>query len=239
MSTTNPAPGQPPADDSHGFGKPDAETVKRGYEIDRYDTTSVLSVPVLVVVFFVLAFFTTTILFWYFTNSVSFPNAHPQAVERNQVALNERLARINRGSKDVDQPRLEPLRQRGPNERAIPSPEVGQNPPYLHPEDIRAEPGRTPELFGRAKTPIDKIIAAADKNLFPVQKEKSGPLPSTNVSTEANAGRGAGHAIAVMPELPVLPEKPKNDAPAPKGKDNQPPKPMDKQPTKGPEGGKK
>jgi hypothetical protein len=239
MSTTNVPPGQPSPDDSHGFGKPDAETVKRGYEIDRYDTTSVLSVPVLVIFFFVLAFVTTTILFGYFTRSVNFPDAHPQAVERNQASTNERIARINRGSKDVDQPRLEPLRQRGPNSRAITSPEVGSNPPYLHPEDVRAEPGRTPELFGKAKVPIDKIIAAADKNLFPVQKEQSGPLPSTNVPTASNAGRGADHAVVVEPKLPVLPEAPKNDVPPPKAKDNQPPKPTEKQPPKGPEGGKK
>jgi len=233
MSTSNVHPEEPAPNDSDGFGRPDAESLKLGYEVDKYDRTSVISVPLLVIVFFVLAFAATTWLFRYLPRwVVDDSDSHPMAKERNEVPLNERMGRIGRGKGEVDQPRLEPLRQRGGNERAITSPETGDNPPYLHPEDVRAEPGRTPELFSKARVPLDKILAGADKALFPVQEKQSGPLASVNWTTAANAGRGAEHALAVSPKLPVEPVPPKNDVPPPKMKENEPPK--------GPgEGGKK
>ena len=80
--------------------------------------------PLLVILFFVLAFGTVTVIFYF----IAYPNADdPTATRRRSNAttapLNERMARIHRGSKDVDQPRLEPLklrsgdprRSRGPN----------------------------------------------------------------------------------------------------------------------------
>src|SRR5262245_3651128 len=112
MTTTNVPPDQPAANESDGFGRPDPESVKLGYEVDRYDRTSVISVPLLVIVFFVAAFGATTWLFHYLPRWVVDDTGwHPMAKERNEAPLNERMTRINRGSKDVDQPRLEPLRQ--------------------------------------------------------------------------------------------------------------------------------
>ena len=100
------------------------------------------------------------------------------------------------------------------NSQAITRPETGNNPPYLHPEDVRAEPGRTPELYrtgagpGNAqRTPLDKIIATADKNLFKTMAKGGGvPLASTNVPSAMNAGRGAEDSTAEPPRLPAAPE---------------------------------
>ena len=47
------APGQPSHDDHDTSGPPAPEVIARGYEEDVYDTKTVLSVPALVVFFFV------------------------------------------------------------------------------------------------------------------------------------------------------------------------------------------
>ena len=97
-----------------------------------YDAKSVFSVPLLVVLFFVLAFAVTTALFAYFSTPPANPRANPQAVARNEVPLNERIARLGRG-KEIDQPRLEAIRERAGYERAITSPEIpGVNSPEIH-----------------------------------------------------------------------------------------------------------
>ena len=69
MSSTNPEPGRDPLgalthlpagtpahDDHNGAGPPTDAVIKRGYEEDGYDNKSVIGVPILVIVFFVLAF---------------------------------------------------------------------------------------------------------------------------------------------------------------------------------------
>lgn len=239
MSTTNVPPVPPKPDDSvpgsqpddhGGIGPPSAEAVRLKYEPDGYDSTSVISVPILVVLFFVLAFATTTVLFGYFTRPDNDPGVHPMAAERNQVPINDRLARSGRGGigTESDKPRLEPLRQRSGYPQAITSPEAGQNPPYLSPQDIQADKGRTPELFrtgpvgnGFSRVPLDKVIAEADKGLFKaVPKGQSLPIGSTGRATAANAGRS---------EPPRLPA-----APAPKDvKKDEPKKDEKKEPPKG------
>ena len=93
MSTTNPehgrppadpigglapvAPGSPRADDHDVSGPPAADTIARGHEIDAYDTTSVMSVPLLVVLFFVLAFGTVSVIFYFIFPNPADPQAHP------------------------------------------------------------------------------------------------------------------------------------------------------------------
>lgn len=229
MSLTSVPPGHPTPDDSGGgaktddhggMGAPSPEAVRQGYEPDGYDTTSVVSVPILVVVFFVLAFVTTSILFAYFTRSQDYSDDHPMAAARNKAPLSERIGRINRGG-EVDHPRLEPLRVREGDSRAITRPEAKSgNPPYLYPEDSRAEPGRTPELYRTGKVEganysrvsLATVIGAADKNLFPKQKAGTAPRPKWEEPTAANAGRGFGPSTAEPPPLPNPPE-PKKDEP--------------------------
>ncbi|WP_439628119.1 hypothetical protein [Gemmata sp.] len=215
-------------DDHDGFARPSAESLRLGYEPDGYHTGSVVSVPVLVVVFFVLAFGSTTALFMYFSKAPNDPAAHPMARERNQVELGDRLKRIGRGA-EVDQPRLEPLVVRTGNSRAItrPTDPNGNNPPYVYPEDSRADADRTPELFrtgwadgGRtvAQVPLAAVLDGAAPKLFPFQDHGSRPTASTHLPTASNAGRGAEHAEAVMPRVHQVP------ATAPEAKKDEPKK---------------
>src|SRR5580698_10287950 len=106
--TTNPHGGSTPRSptDPHA-GAVDPAAIKRGHEIDTYDTKSVLSVPLLVVLFFVLAFGTVTIVFSFVSKSEVDPKANPQAVAENSPPLNERLDRLKRnGGGPKDQPHL-------------------------------------------------------------------------------------------------------------------------------------
>lgn len=231
MSTTNPAsqdhpgdpvnqlsskqPGAPVADDHDTSGPPPAEVIARGYETDGYDNTSVLSVPLLVLLFFVLAFGTVSVIFYFIAYPKADPMAHPAAAERNKAPLNERMARLGRG-KEVDQPRLEPLKLRSGDARAIPRPElpvVDGNSPELHPEDLRPTKERFPALFagGPGKQGLDATMALSDdklKGLFPVQKPDTKPTDSRHLPTAANAGRGAEDSKAEVPGAAPAPKAP-------------------------------
>src|SRR4051794_37984981 len=111
MANTNPVPGSPPADDHSPHGPPSPEVIARGYEADVYDSKTVLSVPILVILFFVLAFGTVTVIFSFIAYPKSDDRAHPRAAGRNKAPLDDRLARIDRDpDKGNGQPRLEPLK---------------------------------------------------------------------------------------------------------------------------------
>ncbi|MDY3562295.1 hypothetical protein R5W23_003757 [Gemmata sp. JC673] len=215
------APGQPSHDDHDTSGPPAPEVIARGYEEDVYDAKTVLSVPALVVFFFVLAFGITTAVFLVLAPAHLDPAAHPQAQARNKAPLNERLARTGRG-KEVDQPRLEPLKLRDGESRAITRPELSVkagNSPELHPEDLVPNKDRYPELFvnGKDRIGLDKTLSLGDEALKKLFKSSAPPLPadaSATAVTGANAGRGFGKAEAVSPKLPET-ATPKNAAPAP------------------------
>src|SRR4051812_36506717 len=73
-------PGSPAADEHDTSGPPAPEVIKRGYEEDVYDSKTVLSVPLLVILFFVLAFGTVSVIFYFIAYPKNGdPNAHPQA----------------------------------------------------------------------------------------------------------------------------------------------------------------
>ncbi len=211
MSTTNPPPaGQPPTDDHDAAGPPPDAVIKRGYEEDRYDSTSVISVPILVIVFFVLAFSTVTVIFRAIRNTPDDPNANPMLVEDHNRPLNERLEDIHRGGK-VDQPRLEPLKLRSGDARAITRPPEEQgNSPELHADDLWPSPERTPALYNAGWIEKDKVArlalddamkaAASGKltSLFGAQKPATELPTPTELPTAANAGRG--HLPGTMPK---------------------------------------
>ena len=207
MTTTN-ATGVP-ADDHGPSGPPPADVIARGYETDGYDNKSVLSVPLLVLLFFVLAFGTVSVIFYFIAYPKGDPAAHPAAAERNKAPLNERMARLGRG-KEVDQPRLEPLKLRSGDARAIPRPELpvaDGNSPELHPEDLRPTKERFPALFagGPGKQGLEVTMALSDdklKGLFPVQAAGAKPTDSRHLPTAANAGRGAEGSKAEVPGAP-------------------------------------
>jgi hypothetical protein len=217
-------PGAPPADDHDRSGPPAPEVIARGYEADGYDTKSVLSVPLLVVLFFVLAFSTVTVIFYFIAPTKADPRAHPGAVQRNKPPLNERLGRYGRG-KEVDQPQLEPAKLRAGDPRAITQPEVpGVNSPVVYAEDLRPTPERFPTLYGGegGKLGLDKTLgmnADALKGLFPVQESGAKPIDSQHVPTGANAGRGFGPSEVRIPQLQQSP-RPPAPAPPPKKKED-------------------
>jgi hypothetical protein len=236
MSTTNPdsprdpvnqlaptEPGAPAADDHDRSGPPDPAVIKRGYEEDNYDTRSVISVPIMVIVFFVLAFGTVTILFQFLAPTPDDPRAHPAVVERNDQSLPKRIAELPRRG------RLEPMRIRTGNSHAITRPAVAdgmaanENSREIHPDDIIPSPTNTPTLYksewlgtGKqfARITIDDAMAAAAKaDLLKAAPDGTRPPASNKVPTAANAGVGFGYSKAVPPALPNPPKKadPKKD----------------------------
>lgn len=228
--------GQPSHDDHDTSGPPAPEVVARGYEEDVYDAKTVLSVPLLVIFFFVAAFGITTVVFMVVAPHPSSAVAHPQAKARNDADLNARLGRIGRG-KEVDQPRLEPLRLRQSggklDQRAITRPEVtdrGANSPEYHPEDLIPDPnnGDHAPLFttGKDRVGLDKTLTLGDEALKGLFKAAPGAGPLVEDAPYSSySGSDAGHraerARAPQPEPKVTGPKagePKKEvAPAPKG----------------------
>jgi hypothetical protein len=205
----------------------DPAAIARGHELDGYDTKSVLSVPLLVILFFLLAFGSVTIIFSFVSKSVDDPKANPQAVQENSAPLNDRMSRIHRTSGGpTDQPRLEPLRLRTGESRAVPRPETDTgNPPELHPEDIRPTKHNTPELFEPGPIHDDKTVARISiddamrllveqkTHLLPVDKTGTAPPRSGHMPSAANAGRGAAESKAEPPKLPEVAMPPKAPEP--------------------------
>jgi hypothetical protein len=225
LSTTNPDHGRPPADpvgglapirpgspraDDHDVsGPPSPETIARGHEVDHYDTTSVFSVPLLVVLFFVLAFGTVSVIFYFIFPSPDDPNAHPMAAADNKKALTERR-------EEVPEPRIDNFRQLQGNSRSMTSGEKATgNSPLLHPEDIRVNPTNTPTLYqsgwltqnkSHARITIDDAIDVAAKNKDAILKISKSPVKltgSSNVPTASNGGRGDGPSTAPPPKGPT------------------------------------
>jgi hypothetical protein len=226
MSTTNPQHGPAPAADDHGpSGPPPAETIARGHEIDAYDTTSVVSVPLLVVLFFVLAFGTVSVIFYFIFPTPDDPNSHPMALERNKQSVTER-------HESIPSPRQDNFRELEGHSRSITSREKpGVNSVNLHPEDIHANPINTPALFktgwvDRGKTvariSIDDALALAAENkankILPVAKTPEPPRASTHVPSASNAGRGAEGSQAPPPRLPGSEKETPKDKQPPEGK---------------------
>jgi hypothetical protein len=214
MHTTDPNSGESPVTglplNAFAGGVDDA-AIKRGHEVDNYDSKLVLSVPALVVVFFILAFITVTIVFSFVSKSEPDPKANPFLAKYNQEPLNERLGGIHRGSDKVNQPRLEPLVTRWSDERSITRPPTPTgNSPEIHPEDIIPSKENTPELFESGwqgakhdfgHITIDKAMDEV-RDKIKVQPQQVQPLPTTHLPSASNAGRGFGPSTVVPPKLP-------------------------------------
>ncbi len=216
MDPTNPTG----HDDHMPSGPPAPEVIARGYELDTYDTRSVLSVPLLVILFFVLAFGTVTIIFSFIAYPKSDGSAHPIASETNKAPLNDRLKRNYRGpTNGSGQPGLEGAKQltggemaRAMQQKPLPGSDVNTTEPSYASQRVAKD--RNPALFadGPGKLPFDKsgeLSNEALKAYFPVQAAGTAPANSQFLPTGSNAGRGAEGSVVVVPELP----KP----PAPKG----------------------
>jgi hypothetical protein len=256
MAITETTPGSPPADDHGGISGPSPEAIARGYEEDVYDSRTVLSVPILVVLFFVLAFGTVTIIFGFIAYPKGDSRGNPQAVERNKRSLNDRLKDNDRGLSDTKtgdgQPRLEPLRLRSRNSHAITSMELPEgNSPELHPEDIRPTKDRFPALYaaGADRVGLDKVMGLSNdqlKSLLPTAPGAGPLIDSQHTPTLANAGQGFAESKVIVPPLPKSAEpkegekkdekKGNKEEPKKDQKDNKGPTPA---PPPNPKGGKK
>ncbi|MBY0457144.1 MAG: hypothetical protein K2V38_07395 [Gemmataceae bacterium] len=198
-------PGQPSHDDHDTSGPPSDATVKRGYEEDTYDTKTVLSVPLLVILFFVLAFGTVTVLFSLIAYPAADPKAHPQAAERNKRSLNDRIRAVG---EDREHPvrldQIDVLTDNGKVDgRMITRPKSAQdNSPQVHPENVGLKPGDRPvadAVLGLDADKAAKTLAA----LFPSGgRPPLDPAASQRVPSWANAGRGAFASTARPPQAP-------------------------------------
>jgi hypothetical protein len=235
MNSTNPHPAH---DDHAPMGPPSEETIRRGYEKDTYDAKSVISVPLIVILFFVLAFGTVTVIFRFIAYPSLDPRAHQAAAARNKRAINERLAGIGKDD-PFYQPRLEPLEQRKGGElaRAITQlREPDGNSPEIHPEELRVTKERFPTLYqsGTGRYSIDKLMDPSDdllKTMFPSKGPAQSSAASQHVPTAANAGRGASESVVIPPAPPpaiAVSKKPEDKKPEDKKPEDK--KPQDKKP---------
>ena len=249
MSTTDPNSGTPqpgagrqwPADvtdlsapDEHGGGGGvNPQAIRAGHEPDAFAVKPIMSIPLAVVIAFVIAFTVAAGVFAYVMGNVrDDPQAHPEAIARGNAPLNERLDRIDReGSHDseakkserreVDQPRLEPLKRLANDGQVTTQPELPTgNSPQIHPEQIhptRVDALQKAGYVGNdkkfARIPIEDAmkLAVENKEILPARKDPSKPLQSHEKPTSANAGHG------VLPPPPKVEAK-KDAAPEPKKK---------------------
>src|SRR5262249_31752755 len=97
------------APDEHGGGGGvNPEAGRAGHAPDTFNIRPIFSIPVAVVVAFVVGTAVAVGAFYYLMAVVKDPMANPQAAERNNAPLDDRLGRLGRGTPN-DQPRLEPL----------------------------------------------------------------------------------------------------------------------------------
>lgn len=218
-------------DDHAGGGGVNPAALAAGHEPDAFYVKPILSIPLAVVVTFVIAFGVGTAVFAYvMAVDHSDPLANPQAVRENDQSTNDRIARIDRKGANTnpkltsDNSRNEAMKvMEGEGKTITRFPQPGApNPVYLHAEDVNPalRPEKVPALTtaaaGTGTVTIDKAMADAPTKagVIPVRKDPvklGGDAPRP---TGANAGRGAS------PKPPKLPEakaeaKPEAKAPVP------------------------
>lgn len=227
-------------DDHGGGGGVNPASVAAGHEPDAFAVKPIMGIPLAVVIAFVIAFTVAAGAFAYFRGEAGkpVPFAHPDAVARSAEGTNERLDRIEREGlrpnthREVDQPRLEPLKRLEGDGMfyARPAMPTG-NSPEIHPEEIH--PSRVAGLHvagyvgpdkKTARIPIDEAmrLAVADQALLPARKDASKPVGTDRRPSASNGG------VGVQPPLPKADEKAGKEEPK-KGADGKPePAPMPK-----------
>jgi hypothetical protein len=205
-------------DDSAGGGGVNAAAIRAGHEPDAFYVKPILSIPLAVVVTFVIAFGVVTVIFAFVMVSRADPTAHPAIVKENEKPINDQLAGIDRkganGNPNVksDNSRNEAnqlLEESGQTITRFPL-KNGYNSPVLHAEDVNPAlrpdkvPGLTTAAPGTGTVTIDKAMADAGgdqkTSLVPVRKDPVKLAGSDPRPTGANAGRG------VSPKPPKFPE---------------------------------
>jgi hypothetical protein len=208
MSTTNHGHGDEPV-----LGAVNPDAMAAGHEPDNtFAVKPIMGIPLAVVATFVIAFTVASGTFAYVRHSETDRFAHPDALAKRDRVLNDRLDTIERAGlrknekREVDQPRLEPLKRfekDGLFYVRVPMPEG--NSPEIHPDEIRPDrvaalqtKGYTDKERKFAKIPIAEAmkIAAADKAMFPVRKNATKVTPTADKPSSASGGAG------VQPALP-------------------------------------
>jgi hypothetical protein len=208
------------ADDHGGGGGVNPDAVRAGHEPDMFAVKPIFSIPVAVVVTFGIATAVAIAAFVYLMAVPKDPMVNPQAAERNNAPLNDRLGRIGRGT-ETDQPRLEPLRRMEEYDQTARQPALttpplaggvkAGNSPELHAEDLRPERIADPKNPNAAdwtdkdRAFAGKIVEAAKSAggsdavrsaLFPVRKEQVKPDDTSRIPSYSSGGRGTKPAAA-------------------------------------------
>jgi len=223
------------------------EAIKAGHEPDAFAVKPIMSIPIAVVLTFVVAFAVAAGVFAYFMNQAARPNplAHPDGVARGSVPLTQRLERIDRAGsnantkREVDQPRLEPLKRLAAGGPATKGEDAGRfttqlelpngNSPQIHPEEIqpdrvaalkRAEYIGNDKKFARIPIADAMKIAVEGKGIFPVQ---AAPSAAVKTADKPSASSG-GHGIVAPAPKPVAPKIETAAPPSPAAPKVDPPK---------------
>jgi hypothetical protein len=160
------------------------------YEPDEFSVKPILMVPFAVIATGIVAFIVTTLIFDHIFDPKENkePSTFPAAAERNNVPLNDRLARISSTDPkaEVNAPRLEWLRTtqdvERPNGVTVTAemtsglPTAKGNSPEYHPEELRADRQPGLNMYGKTKTgqtviPIDKAMDLITGGLVGSQKD--------------------------------------------------------------------
>ena len=204
-------------DHGHGdelvLGAVNPDALKAGHEPDNtFAVKPIMAIPLAVVVTFVIAFTVAAGSFAYWNRTETDKFAHPDAVAKaarghnDTLEATERAGLRNNPKREVDQPRLEPLKRLEKDglywaRVAMPN----GNSPELHPDEIKPDrvaalqsAGFTDKDHKFAKIPIGEAmrIAANDKAMFPVQKNGSKATPTADRPSSSSGGAG------VQPALP-------------------------------------
>jgi len=202
------------ATDSHGGPfVPTGPTHNLGYEPDKFYVSTILAVPVIVIVTGAFAFLLTTLIFdFVFDPKENNPPAEMAAgAEHNAVSMNDGFARIdsNDPKAEVQQPRLEGMKRteiitrddghKITAEMTTTKPLASGNPPMYHPEDLRAERWKELTSYGKngdtARIPVDKAIELLTAGKLKLEHQKDAktlPIPANwDRPKESNGGRGA------------------------------------------------
>lgn len=220
MSTTKPGAGRQWPADAADLGKPDDHgggggvdpgALKRGHEQDVFAVKPILSIPIAVVVTFVIAFATAWGVFAYYMHRPQPPVANPLAEKRNNVPLDARIGRIDRTGREpgeknvVDNARLEPIRMLDHEGKTTTRLPLAGNQPEYHPEDIVPSPEKWPQLYrsgtenGVTRVPLDKAMQelGSDKGLrdklLPTRKN---PVPANGGAQASSSSAGRAPVVA-------------------------------------------
>jgi hypothetical protein len=130
-------------------------SLQQGHEPDKIDTRTVVYVPIVLLICFLLSWVTVTLVFNYVRGGPAERPKNREAAIRQAAPINERLARINSSTPlaEVKQPRLEGLNElKNENEppflrsfEPLTDPSSG-NSPHFHPDDLRPNSERSKEL---------------------------------------------------------------------------------------------